>query len=68
MALIGYQGTLSFIGCGPAILNSLKIDNDTDDIMRLMAETIQSVAPCPDRPWHQRIVLGCWAVGPPTFL
>ena len=30
--------------------------------MRLIADTIQSVAPNPLKPWNQRIVLGCWAV------
>lgn len=30
--------------------------------MRLIAETIQSVAPNPLKPWNQRLVLGCWAV------
>jgi hypothetical protein len=29
--------------------------------MRLIGETIRSVAPSPTRPWHTRIVLGCWA-------
>lgn len=30
--------------------------------MRLIAETVQSVAPNPLKPWDQRLVLGCWAV------
>ena len=29
--------------------------------MRLIGETIHSVRPSPSRPWHNRIVLGCWA-------
>jgi len=29
--------------------------------MRLISETIRSVPPIPSRPWHNRIVLGCWA-------
>jgi hypothetical protein len=29
--------------------------------MRLIAETIRSVRPSETRPWHNRIVLGCWA-------
>lgn len=29
--------------------------------MRLIGETIRSVAPSPTRPWQNRIVLGCWA-------
>jgi hypothetical protein len=31
--------------------------------MRLISETIQKVAPAESRPWEDRIVLGCWAVG-----
>ena len=30
--------------------------------MRLIAETIRSVAPNPLKPWNQRLILGCWAV------
>lgn len=29
--------------------------------MRLIGDTIRSVPPLPNRPWHNRIVLGCWA-------
>jgi hypothetical protein len=29
--------------------------------MRLIGEAIRSVPPSPTRPWHNRIVLGCWA-------
>jgi hypothetical protein len=29
--------------------------------MRLIGETVRSVAPSPSRPWQSRIVLGCWA-------
>ncbi|OJD34307.1 glycerophosphoryl diester phosphodiesterase [Diplodia corticola] len=36
-------------------------DNDLDDVMRLISETIASVPPAPSRPWNQRIVLGIWA-------
>jgi glycerophosphoryl diester phosphodiesterase len=41
----------------------IKIDNDADKVMRLIASTIAS-APQPqppDRPWTKRIVLGIWA-------
>ncbi|KAL8650395.1 MAG: hypothetical protein Q9210_003849 [Variospora velana] len=38
-----------------------QIDNDADDLMRIIAETIKNIPPHPDRPWHRRIVLGCWA-------
>ncbi|KAL8730927.1 MAG: hypothetical protein Q9166_003717 [cf. Caloplaca sp. 2 TL-2023] len=43
------------------LLLDIKIDNDADDIMRLMAETIESIPPNPKSPWDRRIVLGCWA-------
>ncbi|KAI4191411.1 MAG: hypothetical protein L6R41_000062, partial [Letrouitia leprolyta] len=36
------------------LLLDIKIDNDADDIMRLMAETIESVPPHPKKPWNQR--------------
>ena len=29
--------------------------------MRLIGDTIRSVRPSPSRPWHTRVVLGCWA-------
>ncbi|KAI9697815.1 MAG: hypothetical protein M1836_004491 [Candelina mexicana] len=38
----------------------LKLDNNADDIMRLIAETIRQIA-SPRKPWNERIVLGCWA-------
>ncbi len=37
-----------------------KIDNDADDVMRLIASTIAEVKP--SSPWEGRVVLGCWAV------
>ncbi|CAF9907078.1 MAG: hypothetical protein ALECFALPRED_003059 [Alectoria fallacina] len=44
------------------LLLDIKLDNDANKIMRLIAETIQAVPPNPLKPWNQRIVLGCWAV------
>ncbi|KAF2272494.1 tubulin-domain-containing protein [Westerdykella ornata] len=41
------------------MLLDIKIDNDPDDVMRLISETIRSVPPSRD-PWSARIVLGCW--------
>ena len=46
------------------ILLDIKVDNNADDIMRLIAETTTSVEPG-TRPWSDRIVLGCWV---PKFL
>ncbi|KAL8918090.1 MAG: hypothetical protein Q9172_005562 [Xanthocarpia lactea] len=43
------------------LLLDIKIDNDANDIMRLMAEAIRDVPPSPKNPWDRRIVLGCWA-------
>jgi phosphatidylglycerol phospholipase C len=37
-----------------------KLDTDADDIMRLIAATLQDVKP--SRAWNERVVLGCWAV------
>jgi len=36
-----------------------KLDNDADDVMRLIATTLSEVKPT--KPWEQRILLGCWA-------
>lgn len=43
------------------LMLDIKLDNDAEDIMRLIALTIARVAPSPNRPWSSRIVLGCWA-------
>lgn len=41
------------------LLLDIKIDNDNDDVMRLIAKTLASVNPG-QRPWNERIVLGIW--------
>ena len=41
--------------------DSVQLDNNADDVMRLIGDTIRSVPPSPSRPWQKRIVLGCWA-------
>lgn len=38
----------------------IKLDNDADNVMRLIGETIKA-APQPERPWNKRVVLGIWA-------
>ncbi|KAH6625443.1 Tubulin/FtsZ, GTPase domain-containing protein [Boeremia exigua] len=43
------------------LLLDIKLDNNADDVMRLISETIRSVPPSPAKPWQSRIVLGCWA-------
>lgn len=40
----------------------LQLDNNADDVMRLIGETIHEIPPHPGKPWNQRVVLGCWAV------
>lgn len=37
------------------------MDNNPDDIMRLIGSTIASVTPSSNKPWQSRVVLGCWA-------
>ncbi|MCJ1301886.1 hypothetical protein MMC08_004687 [Hypocenomyce scalaris] len=44
------------------LLLDIKLDNNADKVMRLIAKAIQQVSPNPNKPWNQRIVLGCWAV------
>ncbi|EMR89152.1 putative glycerophosphoryl diester phosphodiesterase protein [Botrytis cinerea BcDW1] len=41
------------------ILLDIKLDNDADQLMSLIASSINEVKPT--RPWNQRILLGCWA-------
>ncbi|KAK5116945.1 hypothetical protein LTR62_006666 [Meristemomyces frigidus] len=46
------------------LLLDIKLSNDADNIMRLIASTIASTPPSQvagTKPWHERIVLGIWA-------
>ncbi|KAL5119574.1 hypothetical protein ACEQ8H_002420 [Pleosporales sp. CAS-2024a] len=43
------------------VLLDIKLDNNAEDVMRLIGDTIRSVAPSPTRPWNTKIVLGIWA-------
>jgi glycerophosphoryl diester phosphodiesterase len=43
------------------LLLDIKFDDDPEEIMRLIASAIHSVAPSPTKSWNTRIVLGCWA-------
>lgn len=43
------------------VLLDIKLDNNADDVMRLIANTIASVPRSAKRPWNKRIVLGIWA-------
>ncbi|KAM3066800.1 hypothetical protein ACMFMG_011869 [Clarireedia jacksonii] len=40
------------------ILLDIKLNNNADDIIRLIGEAIRGVEA--NRPWNQRILLGCW--------
>ncbi|KAI9791682.1 MAG: hypothetical protein M1833_001348 [Piccolia ochrophora] len=42
------------------LLLDIKLDNDADDVIRLVGEAMKRIPPS-DRPWNQRILLGCWA-------
>lgn len=42
------------------VLLDIKLDNNSDDVMRLIAETLASVHPG-GRAWEERVVLGIWA-------
>ncbi|KAH0541598.1 hypothetical protein FGG08_003946 [Glutinoglossum americanum] len=42
------------------LILDIKVDNDADDVMRLIANTIRQVPPGMKRPWPERINLGCW--------
>lgn len=42
------------------ILLDIKLDNDADNVMRLIAETLASVN-SGSNPWQSRVVLGIWA-------
>ncbi|RVX68045.1 hypothetical protein B0A52_08456 [Exophiala mesophila] len=41
------------------LLLDIKIDNNADDVMRLIAKTLASIDPG-IRPWKERVVLGIW--------
>lgn len=43
------------------VMLDIKLDNNPEDVMRLISSTIQKVKPCLTRPWSSRIVLGVWA-------
>ena len=38
----------------------IKLDNNADDVMRLIAKTLTAVHPG-NRPWNDRVILGIWA-------
>lgn len=43
------------------ILLDIKLDNNAENVMRLIAKTIKSATQPTSRPWNQRVVLGIWA-------
>ncbi|KAK5412867.1 hypothetical protein LTR20_006425 [Exophiala xenobiotica] len=46
------------------LLLDIKMDNNSDDVMRLIGETLASVNPG-QRPWEERVLMGIWF---PKFL
>jgi len=42
-------------------LLDIKMDNNIDDVMRVIGEAVKSVKPSPSRPWNERVVLGIWS-------
>lgn len=50
------------LGSANMLTEEQQIDNDANNIMRLMAKAIEDTSPNPRSPWNRRIVLGCWAV------
>jgi len=45
------------------LLLDIKLDNDPEEVMRLIAQTVNAVKP--SRAWEERVLLGCWAVRAP---
>ena len=43
------------------LLLDIKLDNDADQIMRLLGSTIAAVPAPAKKAWHERVVLGLWA-------
>lgn len=43
------------------LLLDIKLDDNPEDIMRLIGSTIRSVQPASGRPWSSRVVLGIWS-------
>jgi hypothetical protein len=41
-------------------LLDIKVDNNAENVMRLIGSTIAGTQPAPGRPWSSRIVLGIW--------
>jgi glycerophosphoryl diester phosphodiesterase len=47
------------------LLLDIKIDNNADDVMRLIAQTLAETVPAESRAWKRRVVMGLWV---PKFL
>ncbi|KAF2758358.1 PLC-like phosphodiesterase [Pseudovirgaria hyperparasitica] len=43
------------------VLLDVKVDNDAEEVMKRIAETVHSVPAVDKRPWHERIVVGIWS-------
>jgi hypothetical protein len=40
----------------------MKMDNNSDDVIRLIASTLEEVKPSPKKAWADRVLLGIWSV------
>jgi len=40
----------------------MKMDNNSDDVMRLIASTLEEVKPSSKKIWADRVLLGIWSV------
>lgn len=49
-------------------LTFTQLDNNAEDIMRLVSEVLTRVSPVPGTKWQNRIVLGCWAVSVRSYI
>jgi hypothetical protein len=47
---------------GRSANSSMKMDNNSDDVMRLIAATLHEVKPSPKKIWADRVLLGIWSV------
>ena len=44
------------------VLLDIKLDNPIEEVFRLIAKTLDEVAPSPNRAWRDRVLMGCWGV------
>ncbi|CAH0004980.1 unnamed protein product, partial [Clonostachys byssicola] len=42
------------------LLLDIKIDDDAEELVGALSDTLKKVPPTQDKPWDERVVLGCW--------